>query len=172
MAKVLNKREVMTVPNPAAAYQKEDPFADFREVEMLELHWEQTYHHSLGKYSKFFLELEKKRFLATKCPKCGKVWTPPRPVCPKDLQVTEWVELRGEGTLEGYSICEFAPAFVSSEKPYVLAYVALDGADTLFCHQLRHFGDRSNIKVGMRVRVAYADGEVSHPIRLMYFEPM
>lgn len=170
MAVVLNKREVLRVEDPMGR-GAEDPFADFREVELLTLKWEQEYRHSLGKYSRFFLELENKRFMATRCPRCKATWVPPRPVCPNDLRVTEWVELSGYGTLEGFSICEFAPKFISKEKPYVLAYVALDGASTLFCHQLRNFRDRSEIKVGMRVKVAYAEGEVDHPIRLIYFEP-
>jgi hypothetical protein len=71
----------MTVPDP---YGRDlDPWADFREVEVIELHWTQTYRHSLAKYSRFFLELENKRFVATRCPRCDKVWVPPRTSFPR-----------------------------------------------------------------------------------------
>ena len=176
MAEVTKKLAVFRaepprVEGPRTEGPVEDVFAQFRDVEVVELHWEQTYRHSLDKYSRFFLELENKRFLATRCPKCETVWAPPRPVCPNDLAITEWVELPGTGVIEGFSICEFAPAFVSNERPYVLAYVALDGADTLFCHELRNYGDRNRIQEGMPVKVVYSEGPVEHPIRLMHFEP-
>jgi len=58
------------------------------------------------------------------------------------------------------------------EVPYVLALVKMDGADTLFTHQLRNYGDSTDsIKVGMPVKVAYATEPVNHPMLLMHFEP-
>jgi hypothetical protein len=93
MDRIANKLAEQTVPDPLG--RDPDPWADFRDIEIIELNWRQTYRHSLGKYSRFFLELEKGRFLATACPECEKVWAPPRPVCPDDLTITQWKELSG-----------------------------------------------------------------------------
>ncbi len=150
-----------------------DIWADFRQVERVALELTQRYRYSLGKSSRFFIALEEGRFLATRCRACAKVYAPPRPLCPACLRVTEWRELTGEGRLETWSVLHFSPGTNEDaralETPYVLAYALLDGADTLFPHLLR--ADPAAIKRGMRLRVAYRDEPVGHPIHLMYFVP-
>jgi len=168
--KVTNKLEQLTIGDPTGL--NPDPWADFREVEILELEWVQKYRHSLGKYSKFFLELENGRFFATRCPNCDKVYAPPRPVCPDDLSITKWTELSGRGELVSWSVLHYAPKMLDWLKtPYVLAYVKLDGSDTLFAHLLCGYGSVDGLRHGMRVEVVYANDEVAHPILLMGFEP-
>ncbi len=171
MAEVSNKLQQITVSDPLG--RDPDPWADFRDIEVIGLEWLQNYKHSLGKYSRFFLELENKRFFATRCPKCSKVWTPPRPVCPDELTITEWIELSGRGEVVSFSVLHYAPAMLSFlETPYVLAYVKLEGADTLFAHLLKNYGELNQIRHGMPVQVVYNDGPVDHPILLMAFEPV
>lgn len=165
-----SKLEEFDARDPLAALREEDPWAAFRRIEKIELRLELRYRHSLGKYSRFFLELERGKFVATRCTTCSKVWAPPRPVCPDDLSVTEWVELNGRGTLEGFSVIHRAPASVAEQVPYVLAYVRLDGADTLFPHLLRNCVIQQ-VQYGLRVKVVYANKPVVHPIQLMWFEP-
>ena len=88
--------------------------------------------------------------------------------------VTQWIELSGTGTLETYSVMHFSSGVNADvnrlEMPLVLAYVLMDGSSTLFPHILK--ADPEIVKPGMRVRVAYADDVVSHPIHLMYFAPL
>ena len=88
MAQVTTKLRSFTATVPLG--REPDPWAAFRAIEVLELTWSQSYRHSLGKTSRFFLELENKRLLATRCPQCGMVWLPPRPVCP-----TNWPSRTG-----------------------------------------------------------------------------
>lgn len=170
MVNVLSKREIVTAENPLALH--DDPWKAFRHVEVLNLELTQHYRHSLGKYSKFFIELENQRFFATRCDGCQKVYAPPRPLCPDCLLVTDWIELEGTGRVETFSVMHFgsgANADVDAlELPYLLVYVLLDGASTLFPHILR----APSAQIGMRVRVAYVEHEVHHPIHLMYFEPV
>ncbi len=139
MAQVTNKLDHQTVTDPEN--RTVDPWADFREVEVIGLEWVQKYKHSLGKYSKFFLALEDGEFLATKCEHCGRSWSPPRPACPDCLRPTSWVELSGKGELISWSVLHYAPKMLADrlKTPYVLAYVKMDGADTLFAHLLRNF---------------------------------
>ncbi|MFK7805764.1 MAG: Zn-ribbon domain-containing OB-fold protein [Anaerolineae bacterium] len=170
MTKVLNKIDQQTLPDPEN--RAVDPWADFREVEIIGLEWVQKYKHSLGKYSKFFLALEDGKFLATKCGNCGRSWSPPRPACPDCLRPTGWVELSGKGELVSWSVLHYAPKMLADrlKTPYVLAYVKMDGADTLFAHLLRNFGDLKDLKHGMPVEVVYSQEAVDHPIMLMWFE--
>ena len=164
--KVRSQIDIETLDGPAR-----DTWAEFRQVERITLELTQAYKYSLGKTSRFFIELENRRFMATRCEKCGKVYAPPRPLCPNCLAVTDWVELTGAGELKTWSVLHFSPGTIEDvralETPYVLAYVLLDGASTLFPHLLR--APLKQLRVGMRVRVEFTAGPVQHPIHLMHF---
>lgn len=148
-----------------------DPWKDFRQIEKVQLDWEFSYRHSLGKCSKFFIELEHKRLFGSECPKCGQVWMPPRPVCPDDLTITTWKQLSGRGALHSFSVSHARIASFPFETPYVVAYIALDGASTLCLYQLRNYGDVDQITLGMRVKVAYSTTPAAHPLWSVWFEP-
>ena len=151
-----------------------DSWSQFRQIERITVELTQTFKYSLGKYSRFFIELENKRFMATRCAKCEKVYSPPRPLCPDCLNITEWVELPHTGTVRTFSTLHFSPGTNDDvralETPYILAYVQVDGADTLFPHLLKASPDR--VSMGMRVKIVYSDHPVHHPIHLMYFVPL
>ena len=164
-------REISIVQDPQGSSDAQDPWSEFRQIEKVDLSWRFDYRHSLGKISKFFIELENKKLYATECPKCGQVWMPPRPICPDDLSVTRWKLLTGNGLLYSFSVSHAKIASFPFASPYVLAYVALDGATTLCLHQLKNFGDIKDIRIGMHVRTAYAEQPVAHPLWLMWFEP-
>ena len=153
------------------AGEARDVWAEFRQVERITVELTQSYKYTLGRYSRFFIELENERFMATRCAVCGRVYAPPRPLCPKCLKVTGWVALSGRGEVKTYSVLHFSPdsnADVRAlETPYIFAYVLLDGADTLFPHLLKV--PLPEVRVGMRVKVVYSRQPVSHPIHLMYF---
>lgn len=170
--RVLSQLETKTVVPPC--YFENDPWEAFRQIEVITLELSQHYKHSMGKYSRFFIELEHQRFLATHCPVCDRVYAPPRPLCPDCLKITSWTELSGIGTLETFSVMHFTSGanedVAQLAMPAILAYVLLDGSSTLFPHLLKTEPD--HLKIGMRVRVAYAEIPVSHPIHLMYFVPL
>lgn len=169
MVEIAAKHSIQTAADPWK--QAADPWGDFRQVEVLTLEWTQHYQHSLGKYSKFFIELENQRFFATRCEQCQKTYAPPRPLCPECAQITHWVELAGTGRLETFSLMHFGSGVNGDVRglatPYILAYVLLDGANTLFPHLLK--ADPARARIGMRVRVAYKTEAVEHPIHLMHF---
>ncbi|MEM6282353.1 MAG: Zn-ribbon domain-containing OB-fold protein [Chloroflexota bacterium] len=151
-----------------------DVWADFRQIERITVELTQRYRYTLGKTSRFFLELENRRFMATQCGACSKVYAPPRPFCPTCYDITEWVALSGEGTVKTFSVLHFASQsnddVQNLEKPFIMAYVLLDGASTLFPHILKT--DVEAVHIGMRVKVNYVDEPVHHPLHLMYFTPL
>ncbi|MBK9123515.1 MAG: Zn-ribbon domain-containing OB-fold protein [Chloroflexi bacterium] len=166
MTEVTSKRDVIAIDSPSG-----DPWSEFRQVELVDLHFEQDYVHSLGKVSRFFLELEQGRLFGTRCPACARVYLPPRPTCPDCQQITSWYEMPLTGTVKAFSIMHFGSAANPDVErlgtPYVLAYVLHDGASTLMPHILK--ADPTAVEIGMPVQVAFADGPVSHPIHLMYY---
>lgn len=170
--KVTSQLEIKTAAPPNGVGL--DPWHAFRQIEVITLELSQQYKHSLGKYSRFFIELENRRFFGTRCAACENVYAPPRPLCPRCLKITEWVELPGTGTLQTYSVMYFSSGANEDvqrlQMPVVLAYVLLDGSSTLFPHLLKTNPD--DVTIGMRVQAAYAQTPVSHPIHLMYFIPL
>jgi uncharacterized OB-fold protein len=165
----VSQREVFIAASPT-----HDSWAAFREIEVINLHFEQDYSHSLGKVSKFFLALEAGQLLGTHCSVCGRVYMPPRPLCPRCIQVTSWQALPLTGTVQTFSVMHFGSginADVSAlPTPYVLAYVQIDGASTLLAHILKAAPEA--VQAGMRVRVEFATAPVEHPIHLMHFVPL
>ncbi len=146
-----------------------DEWVEFRDIEIISLQFSQGYKHSLGKYSKFFIELENGKLFGTYCPSCNKVYAPPRPLCPSCHEITTWQALPQTGTVQTYSMMHFISNVNADtdqlETPIALVYVQLDDTDTLFPHLL--YSD--SVSIGMRVRVAFKTDPVQHPIHLMHF---
>ena len=135
----------------------------------------QPFDYSVGMHgSKFFKELqENKRILGIKCPKCGKVYIPPRKVCgPCFAEMSEFVEVGPKGRIGTFTIMRYA--FIDPETgkqkpvPYGYGYIELDGADTLFQHYI-DIEDEAKIKIGARVEPVFAE-EMKGTIRdIEYF---
>ena len=94
------------------------------------------------------------KLMGARCKSCERLLVPPRPVCPdcygSDM---EWVELKGEGVVESYTIIHIAPPQFAQEAPYVVALVRLDEGVRL---PGRLVGvKQEELKVGMRVKVGF-----------------
>lgn len=123
-------------------------------------------------YSRFLNELrDNKRIVGVKCPRCGKVYVPPRMVC-RDCFVTmeEFVPVSEEGTLLAFTVTSFP--YIDTTKgepkkiPYTAAYIRLDGADSNIVHCLDET-DEKKITAGMRVQAVFNDnrtGDYFHDI--------
>jgi uncharacterized OB-fold protein len=129
-------------------------------------------YHAGSCYSRFLQELrDNKRIVGVKCPKCGKVYVPPRIVC-RDCFVTmeEIVPVGDEGTLLAFTITNFAytdsKTGMPKQIPYTAAYIKLDGVDSNIVHCLDET-DEGNIEAGMRVKAVFSDertGDYFHDI--------
>ena len=123
---------------------------------------EMPFNYAVGMHgSKFFEALKNKKILAIKCPKCGKVYVPPRRVCgPCFEEMTEFVEVGPQGSIGTFTILRFA--FIDPETgeqkpvPYGYGFIRLDGADTMFQHYI-DITEESSLKVGARVEAIFSD---------------
>ena len=170
--RVRRKLEELEVDDPLGRAAPDDPWRDFRRVEVIDLSLDFRFRHSLGKCSRFFLELERRRLMATRCARCGTVWMPPRPACGNDLAVTEWLELPGRGTLAAATECAYTLTTGGGRDRLVLGYVALEGASTLLLQQIRNYGNARRLGAGLPVRAVWAEEPVDHPMELFWFEPI
>lgn len=136
----------------------------------------QPFRYAVGRYgSKFFMELrDHKKLLGIRCPKCKKVYVPPRQVCgPCFERMTELVEVGPEGTLVGFTILRFH--FVDPETgqpkpvPYGYGFIRLDGSDNAFQHFME-IRDESKIRIGARMRAVFNEERKGTLADIRHFE--
>jgi uncharacterized OB-fold protein len=105
--------------------------------------------------SKFFRGLAEGRILGQRCPKCHKVYVPPRGACPVDgVPTTDEVELPDRGAVTTFCIVNVPFLGQRIKPPYVSAYVLLDGADIAFLHLILDI-DAADVRMGMRVEAVW-----------------
>jgi uncharacterized OB-fold protein len=123
--------------------------------------------------SKFFRGLAEGRILGQRCPKCRKVYVPPRGACPVDgVPTTDEVELPDRGTVTTFCIVNVPFQGQKIQPPYVSAYVLLDGADIAFLHLILEC-DASEVRMGMRVEAVWKPREewTTDLNNIRYFRP-
>jgi len=117
-------------------------------IDMRELHLK--YIISVENIKKFFEEMKNGKLLATKCPKCGRIYFPPQKDCPKCMSDTEWMELKREGVLETLTVIFVKPPSYSDYDPYTVAIAKLDDGVRIMAWLK---GDPKKVRPGQRVRV-------------------
>lgn len=170
-ASVTRKLEAFVATDPMGRASADDPWSAFRDIELLDFPLQFDFRHSLGKVSRFFLELEQHRLMGTRCPKCGSVWMPPRPLCPDDQTITQWVPVAQRGRLEAATVSAYTMSTDGGHDELVLGYVTLEGVGTRLLQQIRNYGDAGRLVQGLPMKVVWADAPVRHPMELFWFEP-
>jgi len=136
----------------------------------------QPFHWSIGiDGSKFFKEIaEREVLVGIRCPKCKRVYVPPRKVCgPCFTRMDEIVDLGREGVIEAVTVVNYP--FIDPNTgatrpiPYFYGYIRLDGADNLFSHVVHDRPDKT-IAVGDRVRAVFAPVKRGRIEDIAYFE--
>ena len=119
---------------------------------------------------------EKEIFLGIRCPKCKRVYVPPRRICgPCYAEMEELVELGSEGTVSALTLVNYP--FIDPDTgqrrpiPYVYGYIQLDGADNLFSHIIQT-AEHGTVKVGDRVRAVFAPIKQGRIQDIAFFEPL
>ncbi|MFH1218940.1 MAG: Zn-ribbon domain-containing OB-fold protein [Candidatus Eisenbacteria bacterium] len=94
------------------------------------------------------------RLEASKCKGCGKVWFPPRLICPKcRKQAFEQVKLADTGKLKTYTVIRVAPKDFTDEAPYAVGIVDLDGGVPILCQIVDCTPEE--LKIGLPVRIEF-----------------
>lgn len=106
------------------------------------------------------------RLSAQKCPACGKFRWPAMRFCPScHREGGDWIDLPGTGEIRSFVVAHraFDPAFEHA-VPYVIAHVALDGADGVTIIANVTGKKPENVAIGQRVTVELLDeGSVKLP---------
>jgi uncharacterized protein len=121
--------------------------------------------------SRFLRSVERGEIVGQRCPRCGKVYVPPRGACSMcGVATEEEVTLTGKGT-----VCTFCVTRIPSpglEAPYVSAWIRLDGSDITSMFLVQEC-DPSEVRLGMRVEPVWVDEAERAPNlgNIKYFRP-
>jgi uncharacterized protein len=109
--------------------------------------------------SRFLRGMAEGKIRGQRCPKCEKVYVPPRGACPVDgVPTRDEVELPDRGIVTTFCIVNVPFLGQRIAPPYVSAYVLLDGADIPFLHLVLGC-DASEVRMGMRVEAVWKPRE-------------
>lgn len=151
-----------------------------RQIELLELSAPANfpYNYSCGKIGSFFFKKlrDDKKIYGRKCPRCKKVYIPPRPVCgPCFAPTDEWVEVGPGGVLECFTVVFFAFLDPMTGKkrpvPYGYGLIRLDHADSRIQHFLSE-NDPGKLRVGMRMEAVFNQEREGKLSDIKWFQPV
>jgi len=112
--------------------------------------------------------LGEKKIMASRCRDCGKVYLPPRPICPDShTRNMDWAALSGEGEVKSFTTIAIVPAAMAArgygrDRTYVSGFVALKEGPTV---PARIKTGETPVTIGMPVRADFVeetDGERHH----------
>lgn len=123
----------------------------------------------------FFVSLrDGKKITATKCRLCGKVFLPPRKMCPDCFtENMEWIEVSDEGTVIAFTVTrrQFAAIPVNKKVPVIWGLIKLDGADTALLHYLGGVKPEE-IEIGVRVKAVFSESRKGTIRDISHFKPI
>ena len=130
----------------------------------------------VGQYmDKFYDNLEKKKIVGNKCPKCADVFVPPRKICGKCnvlIPLEEnWVDLPDTGKLLNYTATPYKINDRSSrkvKKPQILGMVQIDGSNTSIIYRLLDM-ELNDVETGMKLKIKWEDEPKGDPADIKGF---
>lgn len=124
-------------------------------------------------YTKYLNALAERRIIGGRCPRCTKVYVPPRGSCPTcGVPTGEEVDLAHSATVTTFCVVNIPFGAMPFKPPYVVASLLLDGADLPILHLVRGIG-ADQVRMGLRVRAVWLpDAELAPTVEsIRWFEP-
>jgi uncharacterized protein len=113
---------------------------------------------SVGNFMECFFDgLRDGKVMGVKCPKCGRLYVPPRMICERCFtENEEWVELPPEGAVESFTVAHVKVGeggeLIDIESPEIIGMIKHEGADTCVAARIEGLAPEDAV-VGMRVKV-------------------
>jgi len=143
-------------------------------VKYIDTHLNLPYHYYAGDYKALYLRaLKDRKILGSRCSKTGKVFVPPVIASPESLApCDEIVELPHRGIVTTFCVVNIQVFGRDIEVPYVVASVALDGADVSLYSLIQECA-AGDVRMGTRVEAVWKpDGErQGDHTDIRYFRP-
>lgn len=123
--------------------------------------------------SRFLRGVAQKKLLGERCPKCGKVYIPPRGACPRDgVPTTDQVDLPHVGTVVSFCVVNLQFYGSVMEIPYVTANILLDDSHMPLMHLIQEI-PADQVRIGLRVEAVWVPDEEIGPTleSIKWFRP-
>jgi hypothetical protein len=95
--------------------------------------------------------------IGTRCKECGKIYFPPRDVCPKcrreSIGKMEDYKLKGIGKIISYTVIHIPATEFVGQQPYPMAIIELDEGPRLTAQIVDI--EPENIEIGLKVRAVF-----------------
>ena len=158
-------------PAPRNTAELDDPYAPVRQIiTPIRLEYDVTAGHA---QSAFLRGLVEGKLIGRRCPKCSKVYLPPRGACPTDgVPTAELVECGQRGVVTTFCVVNVPFRGQAIALPYVCAQILVDGADIPLMALIQECA-ASDVRMGMRVEAVWEEpgGRVPSLESLRYFRP-
>jgi hypothetical protein len=107
---------------------------------------------------RFWREISSRyNLIAAKCPRCGRVYFPPRAVCREchraSIGKMERLKLRGTGSVVTHTTVHEAPRDFEMQVPYAVAIIEMDEGVRLTGQVIDC--SPGDVKIGMKVRATF-----------------
>jgi uncharacterized OB-fold protein len=123
--------------------------------------------------SRFLRSLADGKLIGQRCPRCSKVYMPPRGSCPTcGVPTDEEVPLPNTGTVTTFCIVNVPSESLPIPIPYAAASIRIDGADTSLFHLVRDI-PVGEVRMGLRVKAVWKPREEWRPTleSIAHFSP-
>jgi uncharacterized OB-fold protein len=112
--------------------------------------------------SRYLRALAGRQILGERCPRCRKVYVPPRGACPTcGVATGEQVPVGPRGTVTTFCIVNIKAKNLGIDVPYVYAHIALDGADLALHGRIAGI-PYDQVRMGLRVEPVW-NGDGRYP---------
>jgi uncharacterized OB-fold protein len=113
--------------------------------------------------SRFLRALAERRLVGERCPRCSKVYVPPRGACAGcGIETEGEIDVADVGTITTFCVVNIPFTGQAVECPYVAASILLDGADVPIMHLIQEI-PADEVRMGMRVEAVWVDPQDAKP---------
>jgi len=103
----------------------------------------------------FYKACAEGKLLGVRCKKCGTVLVPPRSICPNcNSAEFEPTQLKGDGTLQTFTIIHVAPPQFTSLIPYAVGIVQLSEGPKI-SGIIKGIAKPEELKIGMKMTIDF-----------------
>lgn len=134
--------------------------------------WDVKYnwHFRADYIEKYVAGLKDMKMLATKCPQCGRVYSPPMTRCGRCfIEISDWVEVKPAGKVIMYSVAYNAISGEPLPEPRISAMIQLDGADAWILAPVKNTKPEV-MKTGLPVKVVWNEERKGILADIKHFE--
>jgi hypothetical protein len=106
---------------------------------------------------RYVAALKDKKFLATRCHQCGRVYSPPMTRCGRCfIELHEWTEVKDRGKVVMYTVAYNAISGEPLPEPKITALIQLDGANAWMLAPIKNTKPEE-MHTGLRVHAGWAE---------------